>query len=48
MKNNYLKLLTAVLCLVMICSSLSSCGVFFDEENNFVGFDKIITRIYGE
>ena len=48
MKRYFLKLLAAALCLVVLCSSLSSCGLFFDEGYNFVGLDKILSWIYGE
>ena len=47
MRGYVFKLLAAVLCLVVLCSSLSSCGLFFDEGYNFVGLDKILSWIYG-
>ena len=48
MKRKLVKLSVIAICLAMLGSFMTSCGVFFDEENNFVGLHNIITAIYGE
>ena len=48
MKGIIVKLIGAAICLVMLCASMTSCGIFFDEENNFVGFNNIIEFIFEE
>lgn len=48
MKRRLVKLSAIALCLAMLGSFMTSCGIFFDEENNFVGLNNIIEFIYGE
>lgn len=48
MKARLLKLSAVVLCVILASMSLTSCGVFLDEENNFVGLNNIIELIYGD
>ena len=48
MKTRFLKLGVAAVCTAVIAVSLTSCGIFFDEENNFVGLNNILELIYGD
>ena len=48
MKKTVMKLLAAVVCIVMLASSLSSCtSLFFDDEFNFTGLDSLLSLIFG-
>ena len=45
----YLKLFAALLCVIILAASLSSCTrLFTDDEGNFVGLEKIIAIALGE
>ena len=48
MKKRIIKLSVIALCVAILGSAMTSCRIFFDEENNFVGLNNIIMAIYGE
>ena len=42
------KIIALSLALLLLCPMLCSCGLFFDEEGNFVGLNNIIEAIVGK
>ena len=48
MKARLLKMGAVAICIVFMAVSMTSCGIFFDDENNFVGLNNIFEFIYGE
>ena len=48
MKKRFIKLFAVGLSIAVLGGLMTSCGVFFDEENNFVGLNNVIEFIYGE
>ena len=48
MKERLLKLCAVAMCILLMAVSMTSCGIFFDDENNFVGLGNILELIYGE
>ena len=48
MKERLLKLCAVAMCILLMAVSMTSCGIFFDDENNFVGLSNILELIYGE
>ena len=48
MKERVFKLCAVAMCILLMAVSMTSCGIFFDDENNFVGLSNILELIYGE
>lgn len=42
MKNVFLRAIVAAICVAALGVSMTSCGIFFDDEDNFIGLDKIL------
>lgn len=48
MKRIAVKICAISVCLAVLCTAMTSCGIFFDDENNFVGLHNIIAAVCGE
>lgn len=48
MKNVFLRAIVAAVCIAALGVSMTSCGIFLDDEDNFVGLENVLDFMYGE